>query len=92
MQKFAGIFALECTMTKAAQLFDTLLHDQGFRTDAELASAIGIEPHNLSRLRHGHRPVSDGMVLRIHELSGWAIRDIKGVLGMQCHEQVPMPG
>lgn len=77
-------------MTRAAQLFDAIMQEKRFRTDAELAEEIGIEPANLSRLRHGHRPVSDGMVLRIHEVTGWGIRDIKGALGLHCHDQVAM--
>lgn len=79
-------------MCRVAQLFDAIVHQVGFRTDAELAEAIGIEPSNLSRLRHGRRTISDGMVLRIHEITGWAIRDIKGALGMRCHDQVPLLG
>ena len=79
-------------MCRAEQLFDAILHQVGFRTDAELAEAIGIEPANLSRLRHGKRTISDGMVLRIHEITNWAIRDIKGALGRSCRDRVPMPG
>ena len=78
-------------MNNASLLFDSILHEKGFRTDVELAEAIGIEPANLSRLRHGNRPISDGMVLRLHEITGWAIRDIKGALNMICHDQVAMP-
>lgn len=76
-------------MSKAAQLIDAILHAKGFRTDSQLAQALDIEPANLSRLRHGRRPMSDGMVICIHELTGWEIRDIKSALGMRCRDQVP---
>lgn len=78
-------------MSKAAQLLDAILNEKGFRTDSELAQALDIEPANLSRLRHGRRPVSDGMVICVHELTGWEIRDIKRSLGMRCHDQVLTP-
>ena len=77
-------------MSQAAQLFDAIQLETSLRTDAALAEAIGIEPSNLSRLRHGHRPISDGVLLRIHEITGWPIREIKGALGMRCHAQVPL--
>lgn len=83
--------ALEGNMSSAAQLFDAVQQETSLRTDAALAEAIGIEPANLSRLRHGYRPVSAGLVLRIHEITGWPIRRIKADLGMPCHAQVPMP-
>ncbi len=77
-------------MTKAAQLFDAILHQNDFKNDAALAAALDIDPPNLSRLRHGHRPVSDGMVLKIHDVTGWAIRDIKGALDLPCRKQVAL--
>ena len=78
-------------MGRAAQLIDAVLGEKGFRTDAALAEEIGIEPTTLSRLRHGHRPVSDGVILRVHEITGWEIRDIKDALAMPCRKQIPMP-
>lgn len=78
-------------MNRAAQLFDAIQREKGFRTDAQLAEEIGIEPANLSRLRHGRRQVSDGMILRMHEITGWAIRDIKAALAIPSREQIPMP-
>ena len=77
-------------MSGAAQLFDAILHEKGIRTDGELAEEIGIEPTSLSRLRHGHRPVSDGVILRVHEMTGWSIRDIKAALEMPSRKGRPL--
>ncbi len=78
-------------MARAAQLIDAVLRETGLRTDAGLAEAIGIEPTSLSRLRHGHRAVSDGVILRVHEMTGWEIRDIKSALAMSCRERILIP-
>jgi plasmid maintenance system antidote protein VapI len=77
-------------MSGAAQLFDAILHEKGIRTDGELAEEIGIEPTSLSRLRHGHRPVSDGVILRVHEMTGWSIHDIKVALAMPSRKGRPL--
>lgn len=75
-------------MNKVSSFFDEVKRELGVDSDAVLAQEIGIEPANLSRLRHRRRPISDSMVLRIHEITGWDIRLIKGALDMPCHTQV----
>ena len=77
-------------MSKAGLLFDAIIRAKNFRSDAQLAEEIGIEPANLSRLRHGRRPISEGLVLRVHVITNWEIRDIKGALDLPCRDQVQL--
>ena len=75
-------------MSKAGLLFDAIIRAKNFRSDAQLAEEIGIEPANLSRLRHGRRPISEE--LRVHEITNWEIRDIKGALDLPCRDQIQL--
>lgn len=74
-------------MSYVSKFFDRIKEQCGFNSDAALAHEIGIEPSNLSRLRHRKRALSDAMILRLHEITGWEIRAIKGALGLACRPQ-----
>lgn len=71
-------------MTKAAQLLDAILREKNIKSDAALAVALEVDPPNISRLRRTEREMGPTMIVRIHELMGWSIRDIKAILGMKC--------
>jgi hypothetical protein len=76
-------------MNAASQLFDSIKQAsrdtaQMLRTDADLATALDVDPPVISKIRTGNLPLGATLLIRIHELTGWAIRDIKGALGMPC--------
>jgi len=76
-------------MNAASQLFDSIKQAsrdtaQPLRTDAALAEALDVDPPIISKIRSGAIDLGSTLVIRIHDLTGWAIRDIKGALGMPC--------
>lgn len=73
----------------AAALLDRLIAERGLRNDAELAYALEIEPCNLSRIRAGRRSIGPELILRIHDVFGKAIVEIKVALGMKS---LPLQG
>jgi plasmid maintenance system antidote protein VapI len=71
-------------MTTAAILFDALIAKFGLRNDADLAYSLEVDPCNVSRLRAGRRQIGHELVLRIHDVFGLAVADIKAALGMKA--------
>ena len=65
---------------KAHALFDYLKARFGLRNDRELAAALGLQSSGyVSRVRHGHLPVSAELMLKIHDAFGLEIREIKAL-------------
>jgi transcriptional regulator with XRE-family HTH domain len=62
---------------KAHALFDHLKDRFGLRNDRELARELGVQSGYVSRVRHGHLPVSAELMLKIHDAFGLEIREIK---------------
>jgi hypothetical protein len=62
---------------KAHALFDHLKDRFGLRNDRELARELGVQSGYVSRVRHGHLPVSASLMLGIHDVFGLEIHEIK---------------
>ncbi len=62
---------------KAHALFDYLKDRFGLRNDRELARELGVQSGYISRVRHGHLPVSASLMLGIHDVFGLEIHEIK---------------
>ena len=62
---------------KAHALFDHLKARFGLRNDRELARELGVQSGYVSRVRHGHLPVSASLMLGIHDVFGLEIHEIK---------------
>lgn len=58
------------------------------KNDAALSRVLEAAPPVVSKIRHGHLPIGDSLIITIHELTGWAPRDIKAHLGRTCLAQL----
>ena len=61
------------------KLIDHLLGILGLKNDAELALALNCDAPVVSMWRHRRRPLGAVYIIRIHELSGMAVADIKAM-------------
>lgn len=61
-------------------LLDCLIEKYNLKNDAALARMLELAPPDISRIRNGHRPVSSAMILQIHDITEWPIKDIKALL------------
>jgi plasmid maintenance system antidote protein VapI len=61
----------------AGNLFDELMRTQNLKNDAALSRALEVQPPVISKMRHGHLPVGDSMILRLHEKFGIAVKTIR---------------
>jgi transcriptional regulator with XRE-family HTH domain len=51
------------------------------KNDSELARILDITHPLLSKIRNGKQPVTGAVLLRIHEVSGLSIRQLRDMLG-----------
>lgn len=61
-------------------LLDTIMREYKLKTDAELARFLDLKASQISRLRHNRLPVGAETILRVHDVTGWEIKRIKGML------------
>ena len=66
--------------SKKHKLLDTIMREYKLKTDADLSRFLGVEQSAVSKIRHGHLVPSSEYILRIHDLTGWDIKLIKGLL------------
>lgn len=63
------------------QLFDYLLEKLGLKTDAALCRALEVAPPVVSKIRHAKLTVTARMMIKIHDVSGMSISEIRTRLG-----------
>ena len=62
------------------RLLDALLERMGLRNDASLARALSVSAPSLSKVRRGRVAVSADLILRIHEVGGMPVRELRALL------------
>lgn len=63
------------------QLLDSLLEHLRLKNDAALSRALEVAPPVISKIRHRRLPVSASMLIRMHEVTGFTIRDLRFLMG-----------
>lgn len=61
------------------QLLDAVMAKLGLKNDAALAIALEVAPPVISKIRHGRLPVGATILIRMHELTDIAIRELKAI-------------
>ncbi len=64
-----------------ARLLDALREKLKLDNDAKLAKALAIPPSSVSRMRHRKIPVYPAILIRMHEESGYSIRELQKLVG-----------
>lgn len=60
-------------------LLNTIMAAMGLKNDAALAIALEVAPPVISKIRHGRLPVGATILIRMHELTDIAIRELKAI-------------
>lgn len=68
------------------RLLDTMADMLQVKTDSALADALRVGQPILSKIRHRRANVSSGMLIRMHEVTGLTISELKYLLGGKCPE------
>lgn len=62
-------------------LLDSLREKLHLRNDAGLSRALEVEAPVISKIRHRRLPVGASMLIRMHEVSGLTIRELRVLMG-----------
>lgn len=62
-------------------LLDALIERLELKNDAALARLLEVAPPLLSKIRHRRLPVGSTLLIRMHEVSGLSIRELRNLMG-----------
>jgi len=62
-------------------LLGSLLHRMNLKNDAALSRALEVAPPVISKIRHGRLPVGASLLIRMHEVCGLSIRELRDLMG-----------
>lgn len=68
------------------QLIDALVNQLRLKNDAALSRALEVAPPVISKIRAHRLPVGATILLRMHEISGLEIKDLRALMG-DTHEK-----
>jgi plasmid maintenance system antidote protein VapI len=62
-------------------LLDVLLAKMQLKNDAALSRMLEVAPPVISKIRHNKLPVGASLLLRMHEVTGISVRDLRDLMG-----------
>ena len=62
-------------------LLNTLIQKLEIKNDAALSRALEVAPPVISKIRHNRLPVGASLLIRMHEVSGMSIRELRELMG-----------
>ena len=62
-------------------LLDKLIQKLKLKNDAALSRALEVAPPVISKIRHHRLPVGASLLIRMHEVSGMSIRELRQLMG-----------
>lgn len=64
-----------------SRLLDTIIENLRLKNDAQLCRLLEVAPPVVSKIRHRRMPVGASMLLRMHEVTGLSLRDLRYLMG-----------
>jgi plasmid maintenance system antidote protein VapI len=71
-------------LDKINEFLDMIMNEHSLKNDAALSKFLYVGPPVISKLRHGRFGLSSDMIIRIHEVTGYGVSDIKLIIGLPC--------
>ena len=62
------------------KLLDALMAELPAENDAQISKMMRWPQGYVSKVRHGHQPITPNRIIEIHDALGWSIKRIKGLL------------
>lgn len=63
------------------RLLDHLIEKMRLKNDAALGRMLEVAPPVISKIRHRHLPVGASLLIRMHEVTGMSIRELRDLMG-----------
>jgi len=64
------------------KVLDAIIERLNLKNDAALSRALEVAPPVISKIRHRTLPIGATILLRMHEVSEFSIRELKGLMGV----------
>lgn len=65
------------------RVLDAIMEKLNLKNDAALSRALEVAPPVISKIRHRTLPIGATILLRMHEVSEFSIRELKSLMGVQ---------
>ena len=63
------------------QLLDFLIEKMALKNDAALSRKLEVAPPVISKIRHRRLPIGASLLIRMHEVTGMSIRELRDLMG-----------
>ena len=63
------------------KLLNAIIERLGLKNDAALARALEVAPPVISKIRHRRLPVGASLLIRMHEVTEYSIRELRDLMG-----------
>ena len=73
------------------KVLDAIIEKLNLKNDAALSRALEVAPPVISKIRHRTLPIGATILLRMHEISEFSIRELKGLMGVSINPVVLSP-
>jgi len=70
-----------CVEAEPSNLLDALIERFELKNDAALSRALYLSPPMISKLRNQALPVSAAVLVRMHDVTGLSIRELRALMG-----------
>ena len=64
------------------KVLDAIIEKLNLKNDAALSRALEVAPPVISKIRHRTLPIGATILLRMHEVSEFSIRELKSLMGV----------
>lgn len=62
-------------------LLDTVRQLLNLKNDAALSRHLDVSPPVISKVRHFKLPITAGLLIRLHEVTEWSVKDLRTLMG-----------
>jgi len=62
------------------RVLDAIIAKTGLKNDAALSRALEVAPPVISKIRHNTLPIGATILLRMHEISDFSIRELRALM------------
>jgi len=62
------------------RVLDAVIEKTGLKNDAALSRALEVAPPVISKIRHSTLPIGATILLRMHEISDYSIRELRSLM------------
>jgi hypothetical protein len=72
-------------------LLDAIIKKLKLKNDAALSRALRVAPPVISKIRHRTLPIGATILLRMHDVSDFSIRELRALMGNPRQAGTPLP-